>query len=172
MVSGSEEINERYRKVLEALQEKSSWNTPKTEGVGRGVAMTNDRQTVAAAAIEVTIVEGVIRVKKVTNVVDAGLAINPEGIRQQVESCVMMGISASLYEGVQVKDGQIGASTFAEYPLATLADVPDIQVVILQNSKDIYGIGEPPLGPIAPAIAAAIFDLTGKNMRSLPFKLV
>ncbi len=172
MVSGPAEINERYKKVLEALAEKSGWNKPKVAGIGRGVAMTNDRQSIAAAAIEVTIVDNVIRVKKVTHVVDAGLAINPEGIRQQVEGCIMMGISASLYEGVQVKDGQINAASFAEYPLATLADVPEIEVIILQNTKEIYGIGEPPIGPIAPAIAAAIFDLTGKHLRSLPLKLV
>jgi isoquinoline 1-oxidoreductase subunit beta len=171
MVSGSAEINERYKKVLEALAEKSGWNTPKVAGVGRGVAMTNDRQTIAAAAIEITMVDNEIKVKKVTSVVDAGFAVNPEGIRQQVEGCIMMGISASLYEGVQVKDGQMTASTFAEYPLSTLADVPEIQVVILQNTKELYGIGEPPIGPIAPAIAAAIFDLTGKNLRSLPLKL-
>ena len=106
-----------------------------------------------------------------THVVDAGLAINPEGIRQQVEGNIMMGISAALYEGVQVKDGQINATNFIEYPLASLADVPEIEVVILQNSKEVYGIGEPPLGPIAPAIAAAIFDLTGKRLRSLPLVL-
>ena len=172
MVSGSAEINERYKKALETLAEKSGWNTPKATGIGRGMAMANDRQTVVAAAVEVTVVDNVIRVKKVTHVTDAGLAINPEGIRQQVESCIMMGISASLYEGVQVKDGQIAAATFAEYPLATLADVPEIEIVILQNSKEVYGIGEPPIAPIAPAIAAAVFDLTGKRLRSLPLKLV
>ena len=172
MVSGIAEINERYKKVLETLAEKSGWHTPKAAGIGRGVALAMDRQTVAAAVIEVMVVDNQIKVKKVTHVVDAGLAINPEGIRQQIEGCIMMGISASLYEGVQLKDGQIGASTFAEYPLATLADAPEIQPFILQNTKEIYGIGEPPIGPIAPAIAGAVFDLTGKSLRSLPLKLV
>ena len=87
--------------MLKTLNEKSAWKTPKAEGIGRGMAITNDRQTIAAAAIEVEIVGNKIRVKKVTHVVDAGLAINPEGIRQQVEGNIMMGISAALYEGVQ-----------------------------------------------------------------------
>ena len=171
LLRGQAEINERYQKVLKTLNEKSAWKTPKAEGIGQGMAITNDRQTIAAAAIEIEIVGNKIRVKKVTHVVDAGLAINPEGIRQQVEGNIMMGISAALYEGVQVKDGQINATNFIEYPMASLADVPEIEVVILQNSKEVYGIGEPPLGPIAPAIAAAIFDLTGKRLRSLPLVL-
>ena len=171
LLRGDKEVNERCKKVLETLAEKSGWRTPKAEGIGRGMAITNDRKTIAAAVIEVTVVDNKIQVKKVSHVVDAGLAINPEGIRQQIEGCIMMGISASLYEGVQIKDGQIAAATFAEYPLASLADVPEIQTFILQNSKEVYGIGEPPIGPIAPAIADAIFDLTGKRLRSLPLKL-
>jgi isoquinoline 1-oxidoreductase beta subunit len=171
MVSGSEKIYTRYANALKTLAEKSAWNSPKAPGTGRGMAMANDRKTVAAAAVEVTVTDGVIRVHKVTSVLDVGIAVNPEGIRMQIEGCVMMGISASLYEGLQVKDGQIGASNFHEYPLAMLRDAPEIQSFILEGDDVPYGVGEPPIAPIAPAIAAAVFDATGVMPRSLPLKV-
>ena len=172
-LSGTELINKRYKNVLETLADKSSWRTPKTSGIGRGVAISNDRKTIAAAVIEVIIKDNKIQVKKVTHVVDAGKCINPEGVRQQVEGCIMMGITAALYEKIEVKDGQMATSNFNDYPMAMLSDTPgDISITILEGTEEVYGIGEPPLSPIAPAIAAAVFDLTGKNLRMLPLKLV
>ncbi len=172
-LSGTELINNRYKKVLETLAEKSGWRTAKTAGIGRGVAISNDRKTIAAAVIEVMIKDNKIQVKKVTHVIDAGKCINPEGVRQQVEGCIMMGITAALYEKIEVKDGQMTASNFNDYPMAMLSDTPsDISIFILEGAEEVYGIGEPPLSPIAPAIAAAVFDLTGKNLRTLPLKLV
>ncbi len=171
LLSGNEQINQRYKKVLETLAEKSGWNQPKAAGIGRGVAIGNDRKSIAAAVIEVAVTDNKIQVKKVTQVIDAGLAINPEGIRQQVEGATMMGITAALYEGLEVKDGQITTTNFHLYPVAMLSDTPEIEVIILEGHDEPYGVGEPPLAPVAPAIAAAVFDLTGKNLRSLPLKL-
>ena len=171
LLSGNEQINQRYKKVLETLAEKSGWNQPKAAGIGRGIAIGNDRKSIAAAVIEVAVTDNKIQVKKVTQVIDAGLAINPEGIRQQVEGATMMGITAALYEGLEVKDGQITTTNFHLYPVAMLSDTPDIEVIIVEGHDEPYGVGEPPLAPVAPAIAAAVFDLTDKNLRSLPLKL-
>ena len=172
LLKNGDEITERMVKVLEVLKEKSNWKAGKKEGFGRGIAICNDRKTIAAAAIEIEIIENQVRVKKVTHVTDCGKAINPEGIRQQIEGCIMMGISSALYEEITIVDSQISNSNYHKYPVAMLRDTPDIEMVILENAPEPYGIGEPPLGPIAPAIAAAIFDLTGKNLRNLPMKLV
>lgn len=169
LVAGSETINRRYVKVLETLAEKSAWNSPKPEGIGRGVAMGDDRKGIAAAVIEVALSEaGSIRVTKVTHVTDSGLCVNPDGIRMQVEGCIMMGITAALYEEITLKDGRITASNFHAYPMATLKDTPEIEIVIVEGADQPYGVGEPPLAPIAPAIAAAVFDLTQRRFRSLP----
>ena len=171
-LAGTEQINKRYKNVLETLAEKSGWRNPKTPGIGRGVAISNDRKSIAAAVIEVIVKDNKIQVKKVTHVIDAGKCINPEGVRQQVEGCIMMGITAALYEKIEVKDGQMTASNFNDYPMAMLSDTPDdISIFILEGSEEVYGVGEPPLSPIAPAIAAAVFDLTGKNLRTLPLVL-
>jgi isoquinoline 1-oxidoreductase subunit beta len=172
LFSGDGKLNPRFKKVLETARDSSGWNTPKAAGIGRGMAIGNDRKSIAATVVEVALENGQIRVKKATQVLDAGKAINPEGIKQQMEGCVMMGISAALYEEIQIKDGQIGATNYHEYPMATLTDTPDIQCVIIENAPEPYGVGEPPLAPVAPAIAAAIFDLTGQWLRRLPLKLV
>jgi isoquinoline 1-oxidoreductase subunit beta len=166
-----DEIAQRAKKVLEVLKEKSGWTTAKPEGIGRGVSIANDRKSIAGSVVEVAIVEGKIKVQRVTQVLDVGMILNPEGIRAQMEGCVMMGISGALYEEVKIKDSQISVSNFHELPLANLMDVPDIQTVILANAHEPYGVGEPPLAPIAPAIAGAILDLTGKMLRNLPLKI-
>ena len=166
-----DKIAQRSKKVLETLAEKSNWKNSKTEGIGRGVAIGNDRKTIAAAAIEAEIIEGKIKIKKVTHVMDVGVSINPEGIKQQIESAIMMGIGAALYEELTVKDGQIEQAYFSQYQLAMLSDVPEIQSFIIEGDDIPYGVGEPPLAPIAPAIAGAILDLTGKALRSLPLRL-
>ncbi|WP_421800028.1 molybdopterin cofactor-binding domain-containing protein [Haliscomenobacter sp.] len=171
LLKGGDELNQRMSKVLEVLKDKADWSAERKPGVGRSVAICNDRKTIAAAAIEVSIVDGAVKVLKVTEVVDCGIAINPGGIHQQVEGAIMMGISAALYEEITIADGKISASNYHEYPLATLNDVPEIQVVILENAPEPFGIGEPPLGPVAPAIAGALLDLTGKALRSLPLRL-
>lgn len=171
LLQGAEQINRRYVNVLKTLQEKSGWTQPKASGTGRGVAIANDRKTIAAAVIEVSVTNNQIRVTKVTHVTDVGFCINPEGVRMQIEGCIMMGISAALYEGIYVKDGQIATSNFHQYPLASLKDTPQIETFILSGADEPYGAGEPPLGPIAPAIAAAVFNATGKRLRSLPLTL-
>lgn len=171
MFDGSDAINLRSKKVLETLAIKSGWATPKPANIGRGIAICNDRKTIAAAAIEVEIIDEKIKVRKVTNVLDVGQIINPEGIKAQMEGCTMMGISGALYEELTVKDGMIEQAYFSQYPMAMLTDVPQIDSYILEGAEEPYGVGEPPISPIAPAIAGAILDLTGKALRSLPLRL-
>jgi isoquinoline 1-oxidoreductase subunit beta len=170
LCKGDKEIDNRYVKVLETLRGKSNWQSPKAEGIGRGMAIANDRQSVAATAVEVAVIEDNIVVKKVTQILDCGKAINPNAIHAQMEGATIMGISSALYEEILIKDGQMVVSNFHEYRVARMNETPEIQTFILENAPDPYGVGEPPLAPVAPAIAAAIFDLTGKNIRTLPLQ--
>ncbi len=171
LLKGTEKLDARCRKVLETIRDKSGWKLPKAEGAGRGVAICNDRKTISAVVAEVTIEGNRIHVKRVTQVIDAGLAVNPDGIRMQVEGATMMGITAALYEHLEISDGGITTSNFDGYPMVTLADTPDIDVIIVEGEENPLGVGEPPLSPVAPAIAAAVFDITGKRLRSLPLRL-
>jgi isoquinoline 1-oxidoreductase subunit beta len=171
LCQGTEELNERFVKILEAARDKTGWTSPKPQGIGRGMAIANDRKGVSVSVVEVAIEDDAIVVKKITQLLDCGKAINPNGIRAQMEGCAMMGISNALFEEVLIKDGQMAVSNYHEYPLPKLLDTPEIQTIILENAPEPYGVGEPPLAPVAPAIAAAIFDLTGKNLRTLPLRL-
>ncbi len=159
----------RMRKVLERLRDECDWAGSAQEGVGRGIACAEDRGTVVAAYIEVYRKSGDIKVKKILQVIDPGVSINPEGIRTQVEGASMMGLSATLYESLSVRDGSMSASNYHQYPMARLSDTPeDIRTVIVEGSERPYGVGEPPIAVISPAIANAMFDLTGDRKRSLP----
>jgi isoquinoline 1-oxidoreductase subunit beta len=170
LLKNGNELAKRMALALATIQEKSGWNSAKQTNIGRGVAICSDRKTVAVAVVEVEIVEGKIKVKRVMQALDMGFAVNPEGIRAQIEGATMMGISGALFEEVLVKDGQMAVTNYHEYPMVTLADTPDIQAIILENSEEMYGVGEPPIAPIAPAIANAIFNLTGKRLRQLPLQ--
>ncbi|MEM7127003.1 MAG: molybdopterin cofactor-binding domain-containing protein, partial [Chloroflexota bacterium] len=170
-LDGVEEQSRRYREALIRVREESGWDEPTPESVGRGVAIIDDRATVCAAVIEVAVVDDQIKVQKVTHVTDPGIVVNPDGIRQQVEGCIMMGLSASIYEETVVENSQFNASNYHKYPMAMLLDSPpEINVILLEGSEKISGIGEPPIGPIAPAIANAVFDATGQRLRETPLQ--
>lgn len=160
----------RRKAILTKLAEKAGWHTPKIEGIGRGIAVGEDRKSIAAAVAEVKIEEGMIKVVKVTQIIDAGKIINPDGVRQQVEGATMMAMSAALYEEIHIEDSQIVETNFHNYRVARLSDAPQIEVLMHEGSPKPYGVGEPPMSPVAPAIANAVFNLTGKRLRSLPLQ--
>jgi isoquinoline 1-oxidoreductase subunit beta len=165
------DLLKRRKAILTEVAEKSGWNTPKSTGIGRGIAVGEDRKSIAAAVAEVKIEGGFIKVVKVTQIIDAGKIVNPDGVRQQVEGATMMALSAALYEDIHIEDNQIVETNFHNYRVARLSDAPQIEVILHQGSPKPYGVGEAPMSPIAPAIANAIFNLTGKRLRSLPLQL-
>jgi len=161
----------RMNRVLVTLREASNWDAPKEEGIGRGMAIFVDRKTIAGMVAEVKIEEGRYKVTKVTQVLNPAIAINPASIRKQVEGCIMMGISSSITEEVTIKDSQIQQSNYHNYKMAYVADTPEIAIIIQEDggAERPYGVGEPPIAPVAPSIGNAIFDLTGARLRRLPF---
>jgi isoquinoline 1-oxidoreductase subunit beta len=164
------DLLQRRKTVLTKLGEKSGWNTPKAEGIGRGIAVGEDRKSISAAVVEVKIEGGFIRVVKVTHIIDAGKIVNPNGVRQQVEGATVMAMSAALYEDVHIEDSQIVETNFHNYRVARHSDSPQIEVILHEGSPKPLGVGEAPMSPIAPAIANAVFNLTGKRLRSLPLQ--
>ncbi len=161
----------RMAAVLNAAAERAGWGTTPPAGRGRGIACCFYHGTVVAEIAEISLDEstGHIRLHRVVAAIDCGRVINPDQVRSQVEGCVMMGASVALMEKLTVKDGRVVAGGFAEYPLFTMAETPDIETIIL-NRPDIKpsGCGEPPIGPIAPAIGNAFFALTGRRLREIP----
>jgi isoquinoline 1-oxidoreductase beta subunit len=161
----------RFKTALETVAQMSNWGGPVAEGRARGIACSTDVGTVAAQVVEVSLVEGAVRVHHVWVAVDPGLAVNPDGVRAQSEGGIIFALSATLHEEATVKDGRIESGNFDRYPLLRFNEAPQIDVAILRSSDTPSGIGEPPLGPTAAAVANAVFALTGRRLRRLPLRL-
>lgn len=164
-------LGQRMRAVLEAAAERAGWGKSQPEGWAQGIACSSDGGTVVAEVAEISLDQdtGRIRVHRVVAAVDPGRTINPDGAKAQVEGSIVMGTSAALLEEITVKDGRIEAGNFDRYPLIRMAEAPDVETILLEapDGKP-RGLGEPPIGPIAPAIGNAFFALTGVRLRRLP----
>ncbi|MGB8215339.1 MAG: molybdopterin cofactor-binding domain-containing protein [Anaerolineales bacterium] len=161
----------RMAAVLNAAAQRAGWGTTPPAGHGRGIACCFYHGTLVAEVAEISLDEktGQIRLHRVVGAVDCGRAINPDQVRSQMEGGIVMGASSALLEELTVKDGRVEAGGFAEYPLFTTAETPEIETIILETpGARPTGCGEPPVGPIAPAIANAFFSLTGVRLRQLP----
>lgn len=161
----------RMAAALEAAAERAGWGTPPPQGRARGIACSTDVDTVVAMVAEISVdrESGQIQVHKVTCANDCGLTINPDGAIAQIQGGIMWGVGSALIEQMQVRNGKVDVTNFGEYPLLTAAQAPDVETVLLESGDGIpRGMGEPPLGPPAAAIANAFFSLTGARLRELP----
>jgi isoquinoline 1-oxidoreductase beta subunit len=168
---GGDEDNQRLARLLQAVAERAGWSSSPPAGRARGIACSADYGTMAAMVAEVSLDDssGEIRVHRATIGIDPGLIINPDGAIAQTQGCVVMGLSSTLIEEMTVADSAVTALNFDRYPLLTLDRVPEIEV-LLQSSGDVpHGLGEPPMGPVAAAVANAVHALTGLRLRQLPF---
>lgn len=168
---GDSPLSQRFVRVLETAAERSGWGQSVPEGRALGVACCVDVNTVVAQIAEVSVENGRIRVHKVTCVVDPGLVVNPDGAIAQTQGAIVMGLSSTLFEEITIENGRIKAANFDGYPLLTMKETPDIDVVMLESGDKPFGMGEPPIGPIAGAVGNAIFSLTGQRLTRLPMQL-
>jgi isoquinoline 1-oxidoreductase beta subunit len=161
-----------FLRVLDMLAEKSNWSQKMPAGKGRGIAIHESFGTIVGEAVEVAIdSKGVPRCERVVAVVDCGHVINPRNVEMQIESGVIYGLTAALYNEITVKDGQIEQGNFDSYQMVKLADSPKIETYLaLSGGTKWGGIGEPGTPPIAPALCNAIFAATGKRVRELPIR--
>ncbi len=164
------DLARRTRGVLEAAAERAGWDGPLPDGHAHGIAVSLDAGTLVANVAEISLADdGQIRVHKVTAAMDCGLTVNPDGARAQVEGATMWGVGSALIEEVRVENGEVNVRTYEQYPLLTIGQAPDVEVVLLEAGDGIpRGVGEPPIGPTAAAIANALFALTGVRVRELP----
>ena len=161
----------RHLRVLETVVDKSGWGKPAPQGRARGLAIHESFGSTVGQVAEVSIEKGAIKVHKVTCVIDCGLAVNPDGVVAQMESGIMYGLSAALYGRISLKAGRVQESGFDEYRVLRMLEAPRVETVIVPSTDKMGGAGEPGTPPIAPAVANAVFALTGKRLRSLPFQL-
>jgi isoquinoline 1-oxidoreductase beta subunit len=161
----------RHRGVLEMAAEKAGWGTPLPAGRGRGIAVHESYGSFVAHVAEVSVdPKGKVLVHRVVCAVDCGRYVNPDGIVAQMESGIIFGLSAALYGEITLKNGRVEQSNFHDYQVLRISETPAMEVHIVQNREKPGGIGEPGVPTVAPAVANAVFAVTGTRVRSLPFR--
>jgi isoquinoline 1-oxidoreductase beta subunit len=159
----------RYIKVLEHAAQKAGWGSDAAPGHGRGIAVHKSFGSYVAQVADVTLdSDGKVRVHKVVCVVDCGRIVNPDTIVAQMESGIVFGLSAVFFGKLTFENGRVRQSNFHNYKLVRMRHMPEIEVHIMPSEYPPGGVGEPGVPPVAPAVANAIFAVTGKRIRRLP----
>src|SRR5262245_40271259 len=167
-----------WLKALDLVAEMSGWGKPLPQGSARGIAIDDRRRpsrtTVAICAEVVTVSvskQGVLRLERVDCVFDEGFTfVNPLSVRKQIEGQIAWALGDAMWQEITVKDGRVVEGNFDQFRIARTADYPmEVNIQFLKtNNKWITGVGEEAIPQIAPAIAQAVFEITGKRIRSLP----
>jgi isoquinoline 1-oxidoreductase beta subunit len=156
--------------VLDLLKKETGWGNKKPpRGRAWGLAIHESFQSVIGHVAEVSIEGGVPRVHRVWSAAHVGHVINPDGVATQIEGAVIFGLSAILQLQIEVKDGRIIQGNFNDYPVLRIQDAPSVSVHLVNTDEPPTGVGEPGVPPIGPAVANAVYRLTGKRIRVLPF---
>ena len=160
----------RYVAVLDAVAERSDWDSPLPDGHGRGIAIVESFGTIVAEVVEVMMrPDGTPRVLKAFAVVDCGTVVNPLNAEAQIAGGLIMGLSAAMGEAITLDKGAVVQSNFTDYRLLKLADAPPaVDVHFINSGAKMGGIGEPSVPPASAALTNAIAAASGKRIRTLP----
>ena len=160
----------RPANVLKMVASKAGWGKP-AAGRFQGIAFEYIKSAYVGMIAEVSVNNKKIEVHKVVAAVDVGMQINPDIIKTIVESCIVWGMSSCLHEAITVDNGAVQQSNFNDFSLSRMDQTPEMEIHIVDSDRDPVGAGECAVGPVAPAIANAVFAATGKRLRSLPLKV-
>jgi isoquinoline 1-oxidoreductase beta subunit len=155
-------------KVLEEVGQMSNWTNKTPAGVGRGVAHVWSFGTSVAQVIEVRDEDGLIRITDIWIAADLGLVLDPVNVEAQMIGGAIFGLSAAMHGEITFSGGEVEQGNFPDYDGLRMLNTPRFEVSLLQNNIRMGGAGEPGTPPAAPALANALFDLTGKRARELP----
>ena len=161
----------RHRAVLDLAAEKAGWRKRLPEGRGRGLAVHESFGSFVAQVAEVSVSkEGKVRVHRVVCAIDCGPVVNPDTIRAQMEGGVVFGLTAVLYGEISFEKGRVKQRNFHDYQMLRMNEMPVVEVHLVPSTEKMGGVGETGVPPIAPAVANAVFALTGKRLRRLPIR--
>jgi isoquinoline 1-oxidoreductase beta subunit len=165
-------ISDRARTLFETVARMSDWSVGRPQGRALGVSVSERSGSLGAGVVEASLDRdsGKIRVHKVWMAVDGGLVVQPEAARANIESGIVQGLSSVLAERVTIKGGAVQQSNFHDYPLLRITDAPEeIRVQFVDRDAPPAGLGEVGNPMVAAAVANAVFALTGKRLRHMPF---
>jgi len=161
--------SKRHKAVLELVAAKANWGSPLPAGRARGCGVVFSYGSYAASVAEVSVApDGVVRVHRIVSAIDAGLAVNPDQVRAQMEGGAVYALTATLYGQITIDKGRVQQSNFHDYPMLRINEMPVVEVHILDSGEAAGGLGEPGVPSVAPAVCNAVFALTGKRIRTLP----
>jgi isoquinoline 1-oxidoreductase beta subunit len=160
----------RARRVLVAAAKLGRWGEAAAPGYGKGIAIHECFGSVCAQVIEARVIDGRIEVARVWCVIDCGRPVHPDLIRGQMEGGIIFGLSAALWQEIEIEDGAVVPGNFDRYRLLRMHECPQIEVEIIDSDEHPSGVGEVGVPPTAPALANAIFAATGVRLRRLPLQ--
>ena len=162
----------RIADVLNTVADMAGWGRELPEGHGLGIAVHRSFVSTIGTVAEVSADEdGKLRVHEMWTAVDAGLVVNPDRAKAQMEGAGIYGMSLTMLSAITAKDGAVEQNNFDSYEVVRMDQSPaEIHVKIMDVDAAPGGIGEPGVPPVAPAIANAWFAATGQRVRELPFK--
>lgn len=162
----------RHKRVLEYAAEKAGWGSKMPEGRGRGIAVHEAFGSFAAHVAEVSVSkEGKLTIHRFVSAIDCGPVVNPDTIQAQLQSGVVFGLSAALYGEISFEKGRVKQRNFHDYQMLRMHEMPLVEAHIVPSEDEMGGVGEPGVPPVAPALANAIFAVTGKRIRELPIRV-
>ncbi|CAG1019835.1 xanthine dehydrogenase YagR molybdenum-binding subunit [Burkholderiaceae bacterium] len=161
----------RHRAVLELAAAQAGWGRALPAGRARGIALHESFGSICAQVAEVSVAGGEVRVHRVVCALDCGTVVNPDTVEAQMQGAIVYGLSAALHGEITIKGGRVEQGNFPSYDTVKLAGMPRIDTHIVPSNAPPGGVGEPGTPPIAPAVANALFALTGKRLRKLPLRL-
>jgi isoquinoline 1-oxidoreductase beta subunit len=157
--------------VLDAVAKRIGWDQPAPKGVHRGIAVVDSYASFTAAAVELSVENGSeIDIKRVVVAIDSGHVVHPDAVKAQMEGGVIWGLSSIMHEEITIENGRVVQGNFTDYQVLKLAHTPKIESIIMPSGGFWGGVGEPPIGAVIPAIGNALFQATGKRIRSMPLK--
>ncbi len=160
----------KHLAVLEAAAKGIGWETKPPAGVHRGIAQVMGFGAYVAAAAEVSVIDGRLKMHRIVAATDPGHVVNPQQVEAQIAGSFVFGLSAMLYGECTVKDGRIEQQNFDTYNVLRLDEMPVVEVIAIPSGGFWGGVGEPTIAVAAPAVLNAIFAATGKRVRHLPLK--
>ena len=162
---------DRLRSTLQLAAEKAKWSTPLADGRGRGIACHKTYgQTSVAMVAEVSVQDGAVNVHKVVCALNCGKVVHPDMVAQQMEGGIVFGLTSLLKGGITIENGRVQQSSFQDYPLLQLNEMPEVEVHIAEDDRPPQGLGEMGVPPIVPAVTNAIFNATGIRVRHTPIR--
>ncbi len=161
----------RFKAALEKAAAMSGWGTPLPPGEGRGIAICESFGSIAAEVVHVAVFPtGRLKVLHVYAAVDCGDVVNIDSATAQVEGGIIYALSAALLSEITIAQGRIVETNFRDYPMIHIADAPKVSTAFIRSDAPLGGLGEPPVPPLAPALANAIHAATGIRIRELPIR--